>query len=33
LKIFLEPEIPELEEIDFYELFELEPQSMVMTGP
>jgi hypothetical protein len=33
LKIFLEPEISELEEIDVYELSELEPSSMVIAGP
>jgi hypothetical protein len=32
LKIFLEPEIPELEEIDVYELSEPEPSSMVIAG-
>ena len=33
LKIFLEPEIPELEEIDVYELSELEHASTVITVP
>jgi hypothetical protein len=33
LKIFLEPEIPELEEIDIYELSELELLPMVIAGP
>jgi hypothetical protein len=33
LKIFLEPKIPELEEIDVYELSELKPLSMVIVGP
>jgi hypothetical protein len=32
LKIFLESEITELEEIDIYELSELEPSTMVITG-
>ena len=31
LKIFLEPEIPELEEVDVYELFKLEHASTVIT--
>jgi hypothetical protein len=33
LKIFLEPEIPELKEIDVYELSEQEPSSMVIVEP
>jgi hypothetical protein len=33
LKIFLEPEIPKLEEIDIDELSELEPSSMVIAAP
>jgi hypothetical protein len=33
LKIFFEPEIPELEEIDIYELSELEPLFMIIVGP
>ena len=33
LKIFLEPKIPELEEVDVYELSELEPPSMVIARP
>ena len=33
LKIFLEPEIPELEEVDVYELSELEHTSMVVAVP
>ena len=32
-KIFLEPEIPELEEVDVYELSELEHASMVVVVP
>ena len=33
LKMFLEPELPELKEIDVFELSELEPQSMVIGRP
>src|SRR6185312_13656150 len=33
LKIFLEPKIPELEEVDVYELSELEHASMVVAVP
>jgi hypothetical protein len=33
LKIFLKLEIPELKEIDIYELSELEPSSIVIAGP
>ena len=33
LKIFLEPEIPKLEEVDVYELSELEHASMVVAVP
>ena len=33
LKIFLEPEIPELEEVDVYELSELEHASTVVAIP
>ena len=33
LKIFLEPEIPELEEVDVYELSELEHASTVVVVP
>jgi hypothetical protein len=33
LNIFLEPELPELEEIDVYELSEQEPSSMVIARP
>ena len=33
LKIFLEPEIPELEEVDVYELSELEHTSTVIAVP
>ena len=33
LKIFLEPDLPELKEIDYYELSELEPPSMVIARP
>ena len=33
LKIFLEPEIPELEEVDVYELYKLEHASMVVAVP
>ena len=33
LKIFLEPEILELEEVDVYELFELEHASTVVAVP
>jgi hypothetical protein len=33
LKIFLEPEIPELEEVDVYELSELEHASTVVAVP
>ena len=33
LKIFHEPEIPELEEVDVYELSELEHASTVITVP
>ena len=33
LKIFLESELPELKEIDVYELSELEPPSMVIARP
>jgi len=33
LKIFLEPEIPELEEVDIYELSELEHASTVIVVP
>ena len=33
LKIFLEPEIPELEEVDVYELSELEHTSTVVAVP
>ena len=33
LKIFLEPEIPELEEVDVYELSELEHASTVIAVP
>jgi hypothetical protein len=32
LKIFFEPEIPELKETDVYELSELQPSSMVIVG-
>jgi hypothetical protein len=33
LKISLEPEIPELEEINVYEFSKLEPTSIVIVGP
>ena len=33
LKIFLEPEIPELEEVDVYKLSELEHASTVVAVP
>ena len=33
LKIFLEPVIPELEEVDVYELTELELSSTIIPGP
>ena len=33
LKIFLEPEIPELEEVDVYELSELEHTSTIIAIP
>ena len=33
MNIFLEPELPELEEIDVYELSEQEPSSMVIARP
>ena len=33
MKIFLEPEIPELEEVDVYELSELEHTSTVIVVP
>ena len=33
LNIFLEPELPELEEIDVYELSEQKPSSMVIVRP
>ena len=33
LKIFFEPEIPELEEVDIYELSELEHASTVIAVP
>jgi hypothetical protein len=33
LKIFLEPEIPELEDVDVYELSELEHASTVVVVP
>ena len=33
LKIFLEPEIPELEEVDVYKLSELEHASTVIAVP
>ena len=33
LKMFLEPEIPELEEVDVYELSELEHASTVVAIP
>ena len=33
LNIFLEPKLPELEEIDVYELSEQEPSSMVVARP
>ena len=33
LKMFLEPELPELKETDAYELSELEPLSMVIARP
>jgi len=32
MNIFLEPESPELEEIEFYELSELKSSSMVIVG-
>ena len=31
--IFLEPELPELKEIDVFELSELEPPSLVIARP
>ena len=33
LKMFLEPELPELKEIDVFELSDLEPPSMVIARP
>ena len=33
LLIFLEPELPELKEIDVFELSDLEPPSMVIARP
>ena len=33
LLIFLEPQLPELKEIDVFELSELEPPSMVIARP
>jgi hypothetical protein len=33
LQIFLEPEIPELKEIDVFELSEVEPPPMVIARP
>ena len=33
MNIFLEPELPKLEEIDVYELSEQEPSSMVIARP
>ena len=33
LKMFLEPELPELKEIDVFELSELEPPSMAIARP
>ena len=33
LNMFLEPELPELKEIDVFELSELEPLSMVIARP
>ena len=33
LKMFLEPELPELKEIDIFELSDLEPPSMVIARP